>query len=105
VTNSLAVIFVILASQRVFSQVFIYWDLDSDFLRERRLWNKREVAWKEVTHVGSWHPKQPSSDYLAVYYARPEPMSDRGSIIANPEDRAQFVAALRRYAPQAKFDV
>jgi hypothetical protein len=29
------------------------------------------------------------------------PWSDRGSIIANPDDRFGFIYALHRYAPQA----
>jgi len=32
-------------------------------------------------------------------------MSDRGHILADPEDRDRFIAALRRSAPQATFDV
>jgi hypothetical protein len=101
----LAVIFVILASLRVLNQILIYWDLNSDSLREHRLWNKKEVAWVEVTHVGSWHPKQPSSDYLAIDYFSSAPLSHQGRIVACPEDRAGFLAALRKFAPQAVFDV
>jgi hypothetical protein len=42
---------------------------------------------------------------LQVDYARPAPMSDRGHVLANPEDREQFIRTLRRFAPQATFDV
>jgi hypothetical protein len=100
-----SVLIVLLAIQRVLLHAFVYWDVLSDGLRERRLWNTREVAWREVQHVGGWRPSQPSSDSLAIDFARPAPLSDRGSIIANPEDREEFIAALRRFAPQAAFDV
>ena len=89
----------------VLTKLFVYWDVNSGCLRERRLWNTKEVAWQEVTHVGAWNPKQPASDTLAIHYARSTPMSDRGDVIAAPEDRQQFIAALRRFAPHATFDV
>ncbi len=100
-----AVLIVLFAMQRVLLHAFTYWDVLSDCLRERRLWNTREVAWREVQHVGGWRPSQPSSDSLAIDFARPAPLSDRGSIIAHPEDRSAFIAALRKFAPQAAFDV
>jgi hypothetical protein len=86
-------------------QIFIYWDVDDDGLRERRLWKTKEVAWRNVRHVGAWNPSQPASDYLAIDFARPAPTPGRSRIIAHPEDRTAFIAALRRFAPQAVFDV
>jgi len=100
-----AVVWVFLGSIEALSRFLTYWDLGSFGLHERRLWNTREVPWQEVTHVGAWNPERPSSDFLAIDYARPAPISDRGSVIANPEDRQQFIDALRRFAPQASFDV
>lgn len=95
----------ILAALKILSQIFIYWDVNSACLREQRPWNEKKIPWEEVTRVSAWNPKQPSSDVLAIDYVRPAPMSDRGSIIVNPEDRQQFLANLRRSAPQATFDV
>lgn len=94
-----------MALLRGLNQGFIYWEIDNDGLRERRLWHSKQVPWQDVVHVGSWHPNQPSSDYLEIDYARPAPMSDRGSVIANPEDRSGFLAALHRFAPNADFEV
>ena len=99
----LVICYALMALQRVLMQIFVYWDVDDDGLRERCLRNTREVAWREVQHVGGW-PK-PWSDSLAIDFARPAPLSDRGSIIANPEDREEFISTLRRFAPQAAFDV
>jgi hypothetical protein len=81
----------------------VYWDLDSAGLHERRLWGERKIPWQEVIRVSAWNPEQTSSDFLAVHYARSAPMSDRGSVIANPDDRKQFLAGLRRYAPLTVF--
>jgi len=87
---------------RVITQIFVYWELDSSSLREHRLWDCREVAWREVARVGLWNPK---STVLEIQYARDAPLSDRGTVIANPEDREQFLAAIHRFAPQAAFDL
>jgi hypothetical protein len=95
----------VLASQKVLNQVLIYWDFDSTGIHERRLWHERTVAWQEVNRVSAWNPKQPWSEFLAIHYARTSPMSDIGSIIANPRDRERFLSDLHRYAPQALFDV
>lgn len=95
----------VLTVLRILSQIFIYWDINSDGLHVRRFWDEKTIPWQEVTHVGAQSPKHVSSDVLAIDYFRSAPMSDRGSVIANPEDRQQFLSTLRRYAPQAVFDV
>ena len=100
-----AILWTVFAALRILFQIFIYWDLDSSGLHEQRLWGKRNVAWQEVTRVSAWNPKQPASATLAVDFARPAPMSDRGRVIANPENHQRFLAELRRYAPQAIFEV
>jgi hypothetical protein len=105
IASMLAVYFVAMASQRALFQAFIYWEIAPEGLRERRLWNTKAISWREIVHVGSWHPNQVSSDYLEIDYARPAPLSDRGSVIANPEDRSGFLAALRRFATHADFEV
>jgi hypothetical protein len=87
---------------RIVSQVFVYWDVDSSSLREHRLWSTKEVAWQEVARVGLWTPK---STVLEIEYARDAPLSDRGTVIANPGDREQFLAAIHRFAPQAAFEL
>jgi hypothetical protein len=105
VLATLAVFLPVFAAFKILAQIVVYWDLDSVGLHERRLWGERQIPWQEVTRVSAWNPERPSSDFLAVHYARSAPMSDRGSVIANPDDRDQFLADLRRYAPLAVFDV
>jgi hypothetical protein len=90
---------------QILSRLFVYWDLDEVSLRVQSFWTKKEIAWAEVTHVGGLVPDKPSSAYLRVDYARPAPMSEQGHILANPEDRVKFIATLRRFAPQATFEV
>jgi hypothetical protein len=89
---------ILVALQVALSRYFIYWEIDSAGLRERRYWIVKEVAWVEVTHVGSFPRNSPTSDTLEVDYIR-------GRIVAKPEDRREFISALRRFAPQANFEV
>jgi hypothetical protein len=65
--------------------------MDSGCLPEHRLRNVREIPWRGVIHSGSWVPNQPSSDYLEINFDRSQQMSERRSIIANPEDRGGFI--------------
>jgi len=94
--------FILMALQRVLSYVFIYWDLGVEELRERRIWSTRSVPWNEVTHIGRWTQ---NSNYIIVDHSRLEPLSDRGRMVANPDDEAGFIAALRRYATQAEIEL
>jgi hypothetical protein len=100
----LAVLYMLLASQVVLNHFLTYWEMDSSSLRVRYFWTTREIAWAEVTHVGGANGR-PSSGFLDVYYARPAPMSERGHFLANPNDRRAFVEELRKFAPQAEFEV
>jgi hypothetical protein len=89
---------------QVLARFFTYWDLDSTGLHERRLWYRKEIAWEEVTHVGGFNGR-PSASMLEVDYFRAAPMSDRSRILANPDDRRGFIQELRKFAPQADFNV
>ena len=76
VAGILALYFLLMVSQRVLFHTFIYWEVDPNRLRERRLWNTKNVLWQEVLHIGNWHRNQSSSDYLEIDYARAAPISD-----------------------------
>jgi hypothetical protein len=93
-----------LALQQIFFHLFIYWEIDSNSLRVHRFWTTKEIAWADITHVGGANGR-PSAAFLDVYYARSAPMSDRGHFLANPEDRRGFIEELRKFAPQAEFEV
>ena len=52
---------------RILNHRFIYWDVQDDRLRERRLWRAKEIAWQEITHVKPWTN---NLDYLVVDHVR-----------------------------------
>ncbi|MGA3082700.1 MAG: hypothetical protein ABSD44_15220 [Terracidiphilus sp.] len=89
----------------ILSLCFVYWELDASCIRIHRFWSVREIAWGNVTQIVNLHPDYAPSNYLEIHYIRSALKSNQGSIIANPKDRPQFLAALRQFAPQAKFDV
>jgi hypothetical protein len=85
---------------------FIWWDITSDSLIERRLWNTKVVPWSEVYRVSPYLPsKKTVGDTLDIEYARAGPLSDRGHIVLLPLERQSFVLALRTHVPQAVFDL
>lgn len=101
----MAVVWILTALLNILGRVGMYWELDATSLRQRGVWGTKEISWAEVTRVGTVNPKQPSSGFLEVDYARPTPLSDRGHILANQDDRDEFIRALHRFAPQATFEV
>ena len=86
-------------------QNFIYWELDLGCLRQRWLWKKTDVVLQDVKSVGYMNYKRPSSWGLEIDYIHPGPMIVRDTMLVDPVDREQFIAALRQFAPQATFDV
>ncbi len=98
----------LIALLQIASRLSVHWYLDEVSLRVQSFGTRKEVVWAEVTHVGgqaSLIPGETSSACLRVDYARPAPMSEKGYILATPDDRPQFIAALRRFAPHATFEV
>jgi hypothetical protein len=88
------------------SYFLIYWDLNSDELYERRMWSKQCVAYYEITAVGPWGSKNPSSSYLDIEYGQVgSAFNPRINMIACPSDRETFLNTLRRQASQAEFTV
>jgi hypothetical protein len=100
--DSLALGLPVLSLQQILSHIFIYWEVGPEGLCERRYWRVKSVAWDAVTHVGAWAP---NANYLIVDHAQPGSGSDRGTIVAQPEDRAGFISDLQKYAPKADFEV
>jgi hypothetical protein len=88
------------------SYFLIYWDLDSDELHERRMWNRQRVAYSEITAVRPWGSKNPSSSYLDIEFGQVgSAFNPRINMIACPSDRETFLNTLRKQAPQAEFTV
>lgn len=85
---------------------FVWWRIDDSGLTQRRLFSTRTIPWNEITRIGPWQPhSKPMPQWLAVEYARPAPMSDRGELLIQPADRNTLVRTLRAHAPQADFEI
>ncbi|MGA9673003.1 MAG: hypothetical protein WBQ94_27635 [Terracidiphilus sp.] len=84
-----------------------YWDLDSDGLHKRRLESKKDVTiqWDKVIAVRNLFPSMIWDETLSVYYESPASKLGFSHITAVPENRNDLIAALRKFAPQAKFNV
>lgn len=87
------------------SRCFVYWDLNSHRLRQQHFWNKKELAWDEVTRVSEFLPGVVRDRSLAVWYANPSSRSGSSYIVVSPGDRQQFISALQRFATQATFEI
>ncbi len=96
----------LIAAFTIASYFFVWWSIDDGGLTERRLWITRTVPWNEIRRIGPWKPNdKPLPKWLAVEYARPAPMSDRGELLIQPTDRNTLAQALRAHAPQADYEV
>jgi hypothetical protein len=88
------------------SYFLIYWDLNSDALYERRMWKMQHVAYSEITSIGPWGSKRPSSPYLDIEFGQVgSAFNPRINMIACPLDRETFLNTLRKKATQAEFTV
>jgi hypothetical protein len=84
----------------ILNTIFSYWELDTDCLRQRKLWKVKEIARQDVTRIRRFGFS--SRSVMICYGHVPE---DYGFILADPINRNGFIAALRRFVPQAEFDV
>jgi hypothetical protein len=95
----------VFAGSRVVLYMFVYWETTIEGLRERRLWSTRTIPWPEITAIGPWPDRHPNRGFLAIEYTRPAPLSDRGTLVANPENREAFLGEIRRHAPQVRLEI
>ena len=102
-----AVVFLISALLQAISRRWFYWDIDSTGLHQRHLWSKKEigVAWDKVIIVRNFIPGLRWDGTVSVYYERPMSRNGFSYIVATPERRKEFIATIRRFAPQAKFEI
>jgi Bacterial PH domain len=102
----LGILQLFIASYYIAGYFFVWWRIDDSGLTQRRIFNTRTVPWNEITRIGPWQPNgKPIPQWLAVEYARPAPMSDRGQLLIQPTDRYALVRALRAHAPQADYEI
>lgn len=78
----------------------IYWQLTPDCLIVRKLWRKKEILWGEVTEVG-WLGPMSGTFRLSVGHR----IEEYDRIYFEPSDQTGLADALRKFAPQANFDL
>ena len=103
----IAFVYAVPALLQLAGHFLVYWETDDRGLLERRFWKTTQIPWKEVTRVSPWYGR-PASETLVVDFTRtPEvtPYTGRDRLIATPGDRESFIREVRRFAPQAVFDV
>jgi hypothetical protein len=100
-------VFLSLALIKLISRNYIYWELDSSGLHVRKIWGKKEfvVAWDKVIAVRNFIPGVSWDGKVSVYYEPPIPTNGFRYVVTTPERRNEFIAALREFAPHAKFEV
>jgi hypothetical protein len=89
--HTMAIQWIVLASIQALMQVFIYWDVDSSGLGERRLWKKRKIEWQEIVRVDAWITGKRSSNYLAIYYSHPAPCRRAAESSPTPKIGSNFL--------------
>jgi hypothetical protein len=83
-----------------YGQKAMFWEMDTEGLRQHRLWINTKIEWQSITRVESlWF----SFYDLKIEYNRDGFGPRIGRILANPADRDAFLDSLRRFAPQAVF--
>jgi len=78
---------------------FTYWEFDGTVVRQRRIWRTTTIQCSEIIRVRQFG----SGGKFMITYGRA--YEDRSDILANPLDRYGFISALRRFAPEVRFDI
>jgi hypothetical protein len=85
----------------VYAWLFPRLELDAFRLRRRGLFRTKEVSLAEITRVKNLGF---STDRVQIEFRPPDSFVETRSIVVNPADRTDFVAALRQVAPRATFE-
>jgi hypothetical protein len=94
----LAIVWLTLPILGVVFYLFVYWDVNPDYLIARKFWKVRRISWQSVRSVGKLGV---FADNVKINYGHS--IEDYGNVVAYPANRAEFVVALRRLAPLAEF--
>jgi len=96
---SLGSFLILVALLHVLIQLFIYWQLNTVSLRQRKFWKKKEISWPDVNSISRFG----TTDSVQIMYRHQA--EDYSFIVASPKENSKFIAALRLFAPQAHFDL
>jgi hypothetical protein len=80
--------------------IFSYYELNSDCLRLRKLWKKKEIPWSEVTRVGRLGF---SNHDLKIYYGRR--IENYDLLVISPWHQTRFIEQMKTLAPNVQFDL
>jgi hypothetical protein len=100
-----AVVWTVIITVHLLLRAFIFWDVFAVGLHERRLWSSRTILWNQISSVEPWPDNRSGRSSIAIDFSSPAPLSTSGRVVANPGRLDEFLAALRRYAPQASISV
>jgi hypothetical protein len=97
----------------LFSQHFLYWEMDTAGLRQRwfksGIWFGKsiEIPWERVTRIGLADYRRPATSAFEIDFTRfgPFNLDPKSHLLALPADRVKFIETLRKFAPLARFDV
>ena len=85
----------------IYARFFRSLELDSGYLRKRDIFKTTTVSLAEVTRVKGLGF---SNDLVQVEFRHPMSLAKSKSIVVHPNDRTDFVSAMRQFAPQATFE-
>ena len=101
-----AITYLLLVLLNTAQYIFTWWDIRETGLFERRFWTTKSIPWSEIARIRPWQPyKRAIPNTIEIMYHRDPPLSDGGSLIANPASIPQFLEALQTLAPRAVYDL
>jgi hypothetical protein len=97
----------LLVAYQALGRYFIYWDLNSSGIHEWYFGRKKELipAWGKVLVVRNFLPGMRWDGTVSIYFDNPASKTGFSYFVTTPHQRKDFIAALRRFAPQAKFRI
>ncbi len=99
-TGASIALFVLGCAAAIITYRSIYWESSPRCLLLRKLWQRKEIPWKEITRVG-WLGNTSGTFSISVGHR----IEDYDRIYIEPSDQAGFIAALRKYASEASFEL
>ena len=101
------ILFVLLVAYQAFGRYFNYWDLDSEGIHESYFGSKKDLllGWDKVLVVRNFIPGMRWDGTVSIYFDDHASKSGFSYFVTTPQRRKEFIAGLREYTPQAKFQV
>jgi hypothetical protein len=78
----------------------IYWELSPQCLILHKLWKRKQIPWSEVTEIG-WLGNMSGTFRINIGHQ----IEDYDRLYIELNDQTGFIAALRKFAPHANFEL